>query len=391
TQRQRELEAQAHAQQQQLARVREMAQQGRIADLQRELNVKLVAQRTQQIEDFNARLEQARQRGVPAAEFVRNLGSDERLALIAAFDRARKLHAEQPDAITYDTVDVTYHSLLVAFHNPRDPRPVEWLGELIAAQPHDPFLFNLRGILHQERGDLKAAEADYTATLALTPDAAETLTNRALARAGSGNTAGAIADATRALELQPDYLNAWRAMGVANHMQGRLPEAIDAYSEVLRRRPQHVQCRVMRADAYCELKKYREGMDDFAQALKDEPGSPHALMTRAHAWERMRRNNKAIEDYTTVIDANPLASEALGRRGACHLAEGNHADALRDLREAVRLAPDRSLFHFNLAITLVHTGDRAAAKQAFADAERTAPSEAARQQVISERKALLGE
>jgi uncharacterized membrane protein YhaH (DUF805 family) len=64
------------------------------------------------------------------------------------------------------------------------------LDRLIAIRPNAVFAWNSRGIAHDQRGELRAALADYDHALALVPGYANALTNRATVQKELGSAAG---------------------------------------------------------------------------------------------------------------------------------------------------------------------------------------------------------
>ena len=84
-----------------------------------------------------------------------------------------------------------------------------------------------QGMLQHEKGNLEAAIALYTDSLALNPASAETYSARAGAYGNLKEYEAAIADYTAAIDLDADLAPAYGGRGFAKTLKGELDEGVE--------------------------------------------------------------------------------------------------------------------------------------------------------------------
>lgn len=97
-------------------------------------------------------------------------------------------------------------------------------------------LFN-RGNAYDDSGDHDGAIADYTASIKLKPDNADSYYNRGIAYEGKQDYDSAIADYSALIKLMPDYAKAYYGRGRAKEAKGDLAEALLDYQQAARMAP----------------------------------------------------------------------------------------------------------------------------------------------------------
>ena len=125
-------------------------------------------------------------------------------------------------------------------------------------------------------GRIDEAIAEHTQALALVPDFAIALGNRASAWNAKGDFAAAIADLDQAIRLDTNRSGFYNS----------------------------------RAWALYKLGEFDKALVDAEGALKLSPGKPGILDTRAHIFEALGQRDRAIADYRKVLAADPGAAEA---------------------------------------------------------------------------------
>ncbi len=99
----------------------------------------------------------------------------------------------------------------------------------IRANGKVPHFHNLRGLIHQARGDGARAEAAFRAALAIQASFAPALFNLGNVLRAAGRNAEAITCYRRALAAEPRYAAALNNLGVALEDAGRVEDALAAY------------------------------------------------------------------------------------------------------------------------------------------------------------------
>jgi tetratricopeptide (TPR) repeat protein len=145
-------------------------------------------------------------------------------------------------------------------------------------------------------------------------------------------------------------------------------KAIDEATEAIGRDPNSVDERsesayAKRGRAYAEKGEYDRAIADYTEAVRVyqtvkptyfRPRLLEAYNVRADSHQKKKEFDKAAADYGEVIHLcsggfsdlgeamiyGGFAAEAHYKRGICYDEAGDHAKAMADYKEAVRLAPD---------------------------------------------------
>ncbi len=182
---------------------------------------------------------------------------------------------------------------------------------------------------YEEKGNARAAIADFDAALRLNPKDHRSFNNRAAAYVSLGDHTAALRDLDEAIRLNPDssYL---ANRGILKRNTGDLAGAVQDFDAVIERNPEHAEALCQRADTY-----------------------------------RMQGNwTKAIADYEGCLRLDPRSDKALNGRAICYACLGDRSAALRDFDRAIQLSPDRSYF-VNRGIVKRDMKDCAGALQDF--------------------------
>jgi len=183
---------------------------------------------------------------------------------------------------------------------------------------------------------------------------------------------------------------------------GRYEEAAAAYSRLVQTNPKDATLRASLAGALGALGRYEDAMRELNLALERDPLSVEAYHNRGVILERRGEKDAAIEEYRTALRYGPRyepARQALERltgdddaraprsdaeRRASALAEnasqaarrGDYGEAMKQLAEAERLAPDYSLVYQYQSNVAYLMGDLAAAIAALEKALALEPDNA---------------
>lgn len=186
---------------------------------------------------------------------------------------------------------------------------------LIKAKPKETLGYNLRARIKAMKEDFKGAIADLDQAISINDGDVAALLMRSRLHSVDGNDEQAKADVERALRQRPD-----------------LPEAI-----------------VTRSILSMRKEKWADAIADMQLLLQTDPTNNEYRLRLASYFVGDKRPRRAIEMLTTIVDStNPnggkeereLRAEALHARGDALLSVGNHADAIKDYDEAVKLDPE---------------------------------------------------
>lgn len=131
-------------------------------------------------------------------------------------------------------------------------------------------LYNSRGYQSFEKGQYDLAIADYNRALAIDPNDAMVLANRANAYAAKGNLDQAISDYTKAVEINPKDWSVYHDLGLTYINKGEFDKAIYHFNKALEVNPGIIndgQFHNDRAVAYFWEKEYDKCWEDVNKAI----------------------------------------------------------------------------------------------------------------------------
>ena len=254
--------------------------------------------------------------------------------------------------------------LLVASARRDEGRSKEALGPAMKAASGDPAVRCLRGALHLDLQDWRAAETEFTEAIRLDPAISRAWSGRAWARISLGRYGEGESDGTKAIELDPGDGAAWNRRGVARVRLDRLPEALEdlrkgvaldavdaaganelgslllalgrgaeaeeAFTETIRRDERILEAWVHRAILRLELGRIEESEADFARAIALDPKHARAWSERSRGRSRRGGFAKAAEDADRAAELRPDDPPVARAYARAHA--GRAAEAIEDFR-----------------------------------------------------------
>ncbi len=156
--------------------------------------------------------------------------------------------------------------------------------EAIRLEPTNAKAFRFRGASHYKMGEAELAIKDYSQAIKLDPNNSDLHLNRGILQADSGDSDDALVDLNEAIRLDPSN-------AMAYHMRAKV-----------------------HAEAWYDGDSIDQATDDFEKAIELNPNDPQVYVSRAEFWGQ-----------------------------PCF--RGAEDDALADLDQAIRLAPDNAEYY----------------------------------------------
>ena len=244
------------------------------------------------------------------------------------------------------------------------------LAQLRLLAPNDFQWTYYELLLHDATGNLERARLAARAALALRPDDTATLIRAGDLHLDAGDLDAAAAAYARALEARPESAAARFGLGRVAMDRGEIGEAIVAFEEVLASQPEgsvvhHHLGMALRAGgdstrARAELARNLQVpiaiVDPLRDRLRIYGVKTEARFDRAVRAARSGQNDEAIALYRELLaedDGDPDVHFNLARS---LIETGDHAGAEEHLRRAIDANPAHGAAHFNLALLLGRTG-----------------------------------
>jgi tetratricopeptide (TPR) repeat protein len=171
-------------------------------------------------------------------------------------------------------------------------------------------------------------------------------------------------------------------------------EALQIYSQVLERDPKYAEARIRRADIYAGLHRFDEAIEDYKTYVSLRPDAPEAHDRLGRALVERNKEGDLAQALIHLNDAlrlDPNFHPALYNRARLY-ARGDQPDkAIEDYERAVELNPaypenpdeasrlnaEFAAAYFNHGLSLKNLGETAWAVEDFEQAKRLKPGDAA--------------
>jgi tetratricopeptide (TPR) repeat protein len=172
-------------------------------------------------------------------------------------------------------------------------------------------------------GNYRDALAEYSRSIILKPDNADTLEGRGNAWLKIGETGRAIEDYSRAINLKPNRAELYNYRGFVYAGRGETEKGIADFSQALRLKPDYADALANRSRAYYQLGNYGKAIDDCTLLIALEPENFAAWNRRGSSWYAQHDDNRAIADFSRAITIKPDFVLALHNRDTVLRSLGN--------------------------------------------------------------------
>ncbi len=282
-----------------------------------------------------------------ALNFRARLQADETKAL-ADFDEAIRLAPLNPG---YRLVRARY----LQGHKKYDQALAE-LKQILGQAPDDANALILQGEVFRELGKMDEAIESFDKATVQAPKAPSPFQNRGEIYREQEEYAQAIAEFDKVLELQPGVLLTLVHRAEAYLYSGQLEEALSDVEMVLEKQ-QSIAAHRIRAEVLTKMDRLEEAIEGMERVSLAMPEQPELKMQLALYYLVDSQPRKAIEAYGDVIEIKKEHFLAWRSRGDAYLNIGQHAEAVADFEEALKLEPSDISVLNNLAWVLATSPD----------------------------------
>ncbi|HMI89455.1 MAG TPA: tetratricopeptide repeat protein [Polyangiaceae bacterium] len=282
----------------------------------------------------------------------------------------------------------------------------EQLKKLRDARPTDIEVVYWLGRAEDALGDKTAAERDYGEAIALGPNKPEVVQAYvALSQlmASQGRPTDARAKLAEAKAALPPSAAIYHAIGDVELVSGRYDEAREEYEAALKSDSEDLASRFKLGVTFRRMNKFDEAQAEFDKVAEQDKEYPGLALERGLLFEASNRTREALDFYQQALAKAPddpdmmlrvgsaevvagqasLAEEVLrkviGKRpnsaevnhylGRALLLKGtNLAEALRYLKRAVEIDPNRAEYHLYVGWAANEAGQPAVAQDELAKA-----------------------
>lgn len=247
------------------------------------------------------------------------------------------------------------------------------LRKAIVLAPNLAIAWSGLGSVLLRSGRAAEAEKAYDQALKLSPDIAETLTNRATLRRELGRRDAALEDVRRAIAVDAAYVPAWGLYGALLMEARNFREAAMAFGKIDSLGKATAEYLVSLGEAQAEMGGVEGGLKTLARAEALDPKLVRMCLSTAKVLGRKGDVDKAMVYLERALQVEPANPVAWSSKGYGLMKLGRLPEAVEALETTVRLAPDVSNGWINLGEAQLRSRNLSRAIQALEKAIVLAP------------------
>jgi len=224
-------------------------------------------------------------------------------------------------------------------------RHAEALGcyeAILTANPGHAMANYGMGVLLAELGRTREAIAQYRAAIAADGRIADAHFELGKLLEDGGAVDEAIACYRRALEADAAHVEAGLALGATASRLGRNDEAIAGFRAVVAAEPDHVDANIHLGRLFEQKRHHSLAVEHYDTVLAHNPEDVEALLGAARTKRNLGRRAEALDHLHRLETLQPALAAAFCLHGEIMAETGSMAEAARQMRHAVALAPNRA-------------------------------------------------
>jgi tetratricopeptide (TPR) repeat protein len=175
----------------------------------------------------------------------------------------------------------------------------------------------------------------------------------------------AIEAYTNAIALNPNYAEAYERRGIAYYNKGLyrsdkdlLDRGIEDFKKVTLLKPKTLAGAWAQGIIDISQNKYAKALASFSQAVAYDPESELGYLGRGITYAAMNQPERALEEYTRAIKAKGFWQAIVYRnRAVIYAQKKEYSKAVRDLDQAITLAPSNAHFYYLRGVALAMLGN----------------------------------
>jgi len=229
-------------------------------------------------------------------------------------------------------------------------------GELLAEEPNNVDVLNLRGVAYLKNGQLKEAIEHFYKLLKQRPDYNSAMINVVEALLAEGDIDRAIEEIHRFLSVFPEDNILYALLGDALFFQHKFDQALENLQKSIKLEESNSKALSRIGDIYFIKKDYSNAESYFKRALAINPQVKNANFGMAMLKETQGNTQEAKEYYKKELEHNNE-----NRYAAFNLAEllrknGTYDQAIPHYRQAIKIDPQFKLPYLMIARYFLEKG-----------------------------------
>jgi tetratricopeptide (TPR) repeat protein len=220
-----------------------------------------------------------------------------------------------------------------------------------------------RGTALLLKGELTRALADFDAAIALQPEFAEALVNRAGALIRLGRFDAAMPDVDTAIRLRPDIAEAFAQRGSLYERRGEYESARADYEAAVKKNTRYAAGWRGLGRTSVKLDRIDDALSAFDQAIRFDRGNAASYTGRAQAFVKAKQPERAAAELTRAVAIAPDSFSIQCNRVVLMMRAGQGEILLRQLDSEVRRRPSSAALRYGRGLTHAFVGHSRAAAE----------------------------
>ena len=214
----------------------------------------------------------------------------------------------------------------------------------------------------------RAAESAARA-LEIDPSQSEVRLTLANVYRSTGRNGSAVEELRRVLQDDPTSDEARRRLAFIFQSEGRQAEALEQYLGAVDQRPAYWVNHDQLGQFYYRTGRFADAVESFTRVAELRPDSAWAFQRLGIAFMALGDTSRATDTLEHAIAISPDAA-SYSNLGTIYYAGGRFEEAADAYREAIRLRPNRAIYHRNLGDAYRHLGRSEDARHEYLEAVR---------------------
>lgn len=210
----------------------------------------------------------------------------------------------------------------------------------------------------------------------LSPAIADSYDNLGAIAAAGGDFRAALHDFQAASEWNPALEGLDYNWGRAAFSAGQYDQAVGPLGRYLREHADDTLIRSSLGVSFFHLKNYAAALETLKPIEGLVDGDPNAALAYAISQVKAGDYDQGVQRLKNLENDNPNAPAAYNALGEAFASRGNFAEAARELRTAVKLAPSSMVAKYNLAVALIGLQQNEEAQKLLAEVSGKDPRNA---------------
>lgn len=233
---------------------------------------------------------------------------------------------------------------------PQYSTPAEFRFQTVSKEEFIGLILYNRGVDYTKRNLPEYAVTDFSNSIKLAPEFANSYKNRGVHYMKQGKHLEAARDLRQAVRLEPDCPMTHFNLGVAYLNINEFIDARKNFDKVIELAPDYASAHLNLGVVYDKLKQPQLALKSIDKAIElvqsgktlddEQNDTSRAYYNRGLIYFDLKQYAEAINDYTRAIELNGASSDAYHNRGLAYAMLERFRDATGDMEKALELLGD---------------------------------------------------